>query len=77
MSEVELARLRVKDEGPLETDNLLIFVQGSKNTFLRRKIKNFSKHRAKQLFFVVILAKYNFFDVFQKHTTIESKFSFL
>ena len=26
MSEVELARLRVKDEGPLETDNLLIFV---------------------------------------------------
>ena len=37
MSEVELARLRVKDEGPLETDNLLIFVQGSKNTFLRRK----------------------------------------
>ena len=74
MWEVKLARFRFKD-GPFGEWRRVNFYFWFQKHVLKVKIK-ISKRLAKQLFVVSILAIYNFFGVFQKQTTRESKFLF-
>ena len=52
---MKLARLRVKDGRPLQTEDALIFVQGSKNTIKKEKK---TQNVVLNNFFVSILAIY-------------------